>query len=95
MPVTRVRLWATSLGFAAAGFVAALGVAALLAALKEARLHPDHGVAFAAALWRTLAPASPAEWVRLAGLVLIGLISGAGTAAFLMARHGVRPRTEV
>ena len=88
-PVTRLGLAATSVGIAVAGFAAALGVAALLAALKAARLDPSHHVAFASALARVLAPAAPADWARLGGLVVIGLIAGAGAAAFVLARHGV------
>ena len=88
-PVTRARLLATSLLVAAAGFVASLGISALLTALKAYRLHPASGVDFAGALARTLAPAAPSEWARLAGLAVIGLVSGAGAAAFLLARHGL------
>ncbi len=91
-PVTRARLVATSLTVAAAGLLASLGVSALLTALKAYRLHPEAGVDFAGALARTLAPAAPSDWARLAGLAVIGLVSGAGAAAFLLARHGLRPR---
>ncbi|HEY1250404.1 MAG TPA: MFS transporter [Thermoanaerobaculia bacterium] len=91
-PVTRASLLATSLAVAAGGFLAALALSALLSALKAARLHPETGVDFASALARTLAPAAPSDWARLAGLVVIGLVSGACAAAFLLARHGLRPR---
>lgn len=91
-PVTRARLIATSLTIAAAGFLGALAVAALLAALKAARLHPEAGVDFAGALLRTLSPSAASDWTRLAGLSVVGLLFGAGAAAFLLARHGVRPR---
>jgi hypothetical protein len=91
-PVSRARLAATSLGFAAAGFLAALAVSALLTSLKAARLHPELGVDLVGALARTLSPASASDWARLAGLAVVGLMSGAGAAAFLMARHGLRPR---
>jgi PAT family beta-lactamase induction signal transducer AmpG len=91
-PVTRARLFATSLAVAAAGFAASLGVSALLTALKAYRLHPQRGVGveFASALARTLAPAATSDWARLAGLAVIGLVSGAGAAAYLLARHGLR-----
>ena len=91
-PVTRARLLATSLLVAAAGFVAALGVSALLTALKAYRLHPADGVDFAGALGRTLAPAAPSDWVRLVSLAVIGLVLGALAAAFLLARHGLQSR---
>ena len=91
-PVTRARLVGTSLTIAAAGFLGALAVAALLAALKAARLHPEAGVDLAGALLRTLSPSAASDWARLAGLSVVGLLFGAGAAAFLLARHGVRPR---
>jgi PAT family beta-lactamase induction signal transducer AmpG len=91
-PVTRARLVISSLGVAVAGFLVALAISALLTALKAARLHPEGGVDFAGAFLRTLSPASATEWARLAGLAVVGLVSGAGAAAFLMARHGLRPR---
>ena len=40
-----------------------------------------------------LAPAAPSDWVRLASLLVIGLVVGAGAAAFRVARHGLRPRS--
>jgi PAT family beta-lactamase induction signal transducer AmpG len=89
-PVTRARLLAVSLAVAIAGFAASLAVSALLTALKAFRLHPAEGVDFAGALGRTLAPAAPSEWARLAGLAVIGLVLGALAAAFLLARHGLR-----
>ena len=88
-PVSRARLAGTSLGVAAGGFLGALAISTLLTALKAARLHPEAGVDFAGALLRTLTPASPADWVRLAGLAVIGLVCGAFAAAFLLARHGL------
>jgi PAT family beta-lactamase induction signal transducer AmpG len=91
-PVTSARLVISSLGVAVAGFLVALAVSALLTALKAARLHPELGVDFAGSLLRTLSPAAASDWARLAGLAVVGLVSGAGAAAFLMARHGVRPR---
>jgi hypothetical protein len=55
-------------------------------------VHPLQGVGveFASALARTLAPVASSEWARLAGLAVIGLMSGAGAAAYLLARHGLR-----
>jgi PAT family beta-lactamase induction signal transducer AmpG len=92
-PVTRARLLLSSLAVAVAGFLAALAVSALLTALKAARLHPETGVDFASALARTLAPSAPPDWVRLASLAVIGLVCGALSAAFLLARHGMRERS--
>jgi PAT family beta-lactamase induction signal transducer AmpG len=91
-PVTRARLLATSLAVAVAGFGASLGVSALLTALKAFRLHPADGVDFAGALGRTLAPAAPSDWVRLASLAVIGLVLGALAAAFMLARHGLQSK---
>jgi len=92
VPISRFSLAVSSIGIAIAGFLAALGVSALLTALKAARLHPEAGVDFAGALSRTLAPAATSDWVRLTSLLVIGLLAGAGAAAFRVARHGLRPR---
>ena len=72
------------------GFAAAVAVSAMLGALKAARLRPGSGVDFGAALVRTLSPAAASDWVRLAGLGVVGLVAGVGAAAFLAARFGVR-----
>ena len=77
----------------AAGFATALGVSALLAALKAARTHPELGVDFPGALERMLAPVQASEWVRLVAFAVVGLVSGTAAAAFLVARHGVRRET--
>jgi PAT family beta-lactamase induction signal transducer AmpG len=91
-PVTPVRLVLTSVGVAVVGFAAALGVSALLAALKAARTNPALGVDFAGSLGRILAPAQVSDWVRVAAFGVVGLVSGLAAAAFLVARHGVRRR---
>jgi PAT family beta-lactamase induction signal transducer AmpG len=91
-PVTRGRIAAVGVAVAVAGCLAALAVSALLAALKAARVHPDGGVDYVGALRGLLAPASVADWVRLAAFAVVGLVSGAGAGAFLVARHGVRGR---
>jgi PAT family beta-lactamase induction signal transducer AmpG len=88
-PVSRSRLVATSAVVTLIAFGVALFVAALLAALKAARGHAGAGLDLAGALTRVLAPASIADWLRLAGLGVIGLVSGLGAAAFLVARHGL------
>ncbi len=89
-PVTRARLLLTSAGVALAGFAIAVGVAALLAALKAARTDPALGVDLSGALGRILAPAQVSDWVRIAAFGVVGLVSGMAAAAFLVARHGVR-----
>jgi PAT family beta-lactamase induction signal transducer AmpG len=88
-PITRRRLAVSSLVAAVAGFSVALSLSALLSALKTARLDPSLGVDFAGALARMLSPSAVPDWIRLAGLGVVGLVIGVGTAAFLLARHGV------
>jgi PAT family beta-lactamase induction signal transducer AmpG len=92
-PVTRARLVVTSAAVAIGGFGAALGLSALLTALKAVRVHPELGVDYSGALGRILAPAQVSDWVRLGAFGVIGLVSGAAAGAFLVARHGVRRRT--
>ncbi|HEY1434865.1 MAG TPA: MFS transporter [Thermoanaerobaculia bacterium] len=91
-PVTRGRIAGASAVLAVAGGAVALALSALLAALKAARVHPAGGVDFVGALRTILAPASVSAWVSLAAYAVVGLVSGAGAAAFLIARHGVRPK---
>ena len=64
---------------------------ALLSALKAARLDPAKGVDLAAAVARLLSPSAVSDWLRIGGLAVVGLVTAAGTAAFLAARYGVRP----
>ncbi|HWZ84628.1 MAG TPA: MFS transporter [Thermoanaerobaculia bacterium] len=91
-PVTRGRIAGASAVVALTGCAISLAVSALLAALKAARTHPAAGVDFIGALRTILAPAAVADWVRLVAFVVIGLVSGAGAGAFLVARHGLRDR---
>ncbi len=91
MPVSRRRLGATGLTWAAGGFLVSAAVSALLAALKAARAAGatfDYG----SALRRLFSPASPSDWIRIDSLAVVGLLAGAAAAAFLAARHGVTPR---
>src|SRR5262245_54851806 len=88
-PITRRQLFGRALVAAAIGFGVALTISALLTALKAARLSPGTGVDFAGSLARILAPVSVSDWLRLAGLGVVGLVSGLGAAAFLLARHGL------
>jgi PAT family beta-lactamase induction signal transducer AmpG len=89
-PVSRARLAVSGLGVAVAGFAVACAASALLSALKAVRAHPESGLDYAGALGRILAPAQVSDWVRLFTFVAVGLVSGAGAAAFVVARHGVR-----
>ncbi len=89
-PVSRARLAVSGLGVAVAGFAVACAASALLSALKAVRAHPESGLDYAGTLGRILAPAQVSDWVRLFTFVAVGLVSGAGAAAFVVARHGVR-----
>jgi PAT family beta-lactamase induction signal transducer AmpG len=91
-PITRARLAATALGVALPGFASALATSALLGALKAVRGKPGAAVDFGRSLAVILAPATAADWLRLVSLAVIGLVLGAGAAAFLLARHGVQAR---
>ncbi|HYR46959.1 MAG TPA: MFS transporter, partial [Thermoanaerobaculia bacterium] len=91
-PVTRGRLALTSLVAGLIGALAAMLCSALLAALKAARGKPGASVDVASALGRLLAPAAPSDWIRIAGLVVIGLLCSGAAAAFLAAKHGLRGR---
>lgn len=90
-PVTRGRLAAAGLAWAAGGFLASAATSALLAALKAAR---TAGAAFDynAALGRLFSPETLDDWIRMASLAVVGLLTGAAAAAFLAARHGVRSK---
>jgi PAT family beta-lactamase induction signal transducer AmpG len=89
-PVTRARLAVSGLLAAAIGSVVAFSVSALLAALKAARANPQLGVDWSGSLGRILSPAQASDWIRLGAFGVVGLVSGAAAAAFLVARHGVR-----
>ena len=89
-PVSRARLVVSGFATAAVGSLVALSVSALLAALKAARVRPELGVDFSGALGRILAPSQASDWMRLGAFAVVGLVSGAAAAAFLVARHGVR-----
>jgi PAT family beta-lactamase induction signal transducer AmpG len=91
-PVSASRALATGALWAALGFAFALGVSALLAALKAARGVAGARVDVASAAAKILAPAHTSDWVRLTGLVVIGLVAGAGAGAFVVARHGLKEK---
>ncbi|HTR02207.1 MAG TPA: MFS transporter, partial [Thermoanaerobaculia bacterium] len=92
-PVSLGRALATGASWAALGFAAAFGVSALLSALKAARGAAGASLDVAGAAAKILAPAHPSEWVRLAGLVVVGLVAGLAAGAFVVARHGLRGKT--
>ncbi len=87
-PVTRGRLAAAGLAWAAGGSLLAAATSALLAALKAART-AEARFDYAAALERLLSPSSPSDWIRVGSLAVVGLLTGAAAAAYLAARHGV------
>jgi PAT family beta-lactamase induction signal transducer AmpG len=92
-PVTRGRAVATGFTGLGVGFAAALAISALLSALRAARGVPGASVDVARAAARILAPAQTSDWVRLAGLAVVGLVIGVGAAAFVVARHGLKERS--
>jgi PAT family beta-lactamase induction signal transducer AmpG len=89
-PVTKGTLAVEALAGIAAGTLFAGAISALLAALKSARAHPGSPLGFTAEVVRLVSPDSPAGWVRLAGIVVAGLLCGGAAAAFIAARHGIR-----
>jgi PAT family beta-lactamase induction signal transducer AmpG len=91
-PVSRSRLALASLLAGLIGFALAAASSALLAALKAVRGKPGASLDVAGALWRLFSPSAPSDWIRLAGLAVIGLLCAGATAAFLAARHGVAQR---
>jgi len=90
-PVSRGRAVATGLAGLGVGFAAALAISALLSALRAARGVPGATVDIARAAAKILAPAHTSDWVRLTGLGVVGLVVGLAAAAFVVARHGLKP----
>ncbi len=89
-PVTRASLAGQALAGFAAGTLVAGATSALLAALKAVRANPGSALDFPGELARLFSPESPSAWVRIAGVVVAGLLCGGAVAAFVLARHGVR-----
>jgi len=89
-PITRLRLFLTSLAWGFVGAAAALFSSALLAAFKAVRGRPEMSLDLGPALLRPFAPAAPSDWLRLAGFAVVGLVAAGAAAAFLAARHGVK-----
>lgn len=93
-PVTRAALTGQALLGTAAGMLLAGATSALLAALKAVRANPGSPLDFAGEVARLSSPASASGWLRVVGVIVAGLICGGAVAAFVAARHGVRPKTE-
>ena len=88
-PVSRGRLLLTSSAVGLAGLTAAAAVSALLAAFKAARAAPGTALFFGRELERLLAPSAASGWLRLAGLLVVGVLCALGAAALTAARRGV------
>ncbi len=89
-PVTRGRLAVFSVVASVAGIAIAVATSALLATFKAARGKLGGALDLFSAVNGTLSPSSPSEWLRLVGSIVVGLLFGAGTAALVAARRGVR-----
>jgi PAT family beta-lactamase induction signal transducer AmpG len=89
-PVTKMALAGRALAGMAAGTLLAGATSSLLAAFKAVRAHPGSPLDFTAEAVRLLSPGSPSGWLRLAGVVVVGLLCGGATAALLAAQHGIR-----
>jgi PAT family beta-lactamase induction signal transducer AmpG len=89
-PVSRGAL----AGLTVAAIVVGFATAALLSALLDASkaMRGVHRVAFdlEKPLLRLLSPSTPAQWLALAGPVLIALLCGVAAAGLIAARRGVR-----
>ena len=72
--------------------LASTSIAALLAALKAMRATPPVPFDLAAALSAVLHPATTGDGVRIATLLVLGVIGGVFTAA-VAAAHRARPLT--
>jgi MFS transporter, PAT family, beta-lactamase induction signal transducer AmpG len=89
-PVTRATLTGRALAGTVVGALLAGAISALLAALKAVRAKPGTSLDFAGEIAKLFSPASPSGWLRVAGVVVAGLLCGSAVAAFVAARHGVR-----
>jgi PAT family beta-lactamase induction signal transducer AmpG len=89
-PIARGTLAAAGIGAAACAAAAALVVSALLDAVKAMRGSLPRVFDFRTPLSRLLVPHGPAQWLALAGPVVLGIFCGLAVAALLAARRGVR-----
>jgi PAT family beta-lactamase induction signal transducer AmpG len=88
-PVTAARWVLSSAAAGAAGFLAGAATSALLSALKKLRAQPAASFDFAGELRRLLDPITSADWLRLAGPVVIAVVAALATGALLAARRGI------
>ncbi|MCA1610521.1 MAG: MFS transporter [Acidobacteria bacterium] len=88
-PVTRGRLAAWSALAGVIGWLGAVSISSLLAALKQMRAHPGSRFPFAAELARLLSPHTTSDWLRLIGPAAVGLVVALAAAALIAARRGV------
>ncbi|MEP7131886.1 MAG: MFS transporter [Acidobacteriota bacterium] len=88
-PVTRRRLTAVSVAAGVAGWLGAISLSALLAALKQMRAHPGARFPFAGELAKILSPQTTSDWLRLIGPLAVGLVVALGAAALVAARRGL------
>lgn len=89
-PVTRGRLLLSSLAAGLIGFLTGVATSALLAALKAMRLQYS-GASFdlGVELSRLMAPTTAADWLRLVGPIVLGLVFMLAAAALIAARRGL------
>ena len=88
-PVSRARLAASSVFAGVVAVVVALSTSALLAALKAMRTRPGAGFLFGNEVARLLSPATPADWLRLAGPAAAGVVIALAAWALIAARRNV------
>ncbi|MCA1582024.1 MAG: MFS transporter [Acidobacteria bacterium] len=88
-PVTRGRLAAWSALAGVIGWLGAVSISSLLAALKQMRAHPGSRFPFAAELARLLSAHTTSDWLRLIGPAAVGLVVALAAAALIAARRGV------
>ncbi|MDQ2871291.1 MAG: MFS transporter, partial [Acidobacteriota bacterium] len=88
-PVARSRLAAWSAFAGLVGWLSAISVSSLLAALKQMRAHPGSAFPFASELSRLLSPHATSDWLRLIGPAAVGLVAALAAAALIAARRGV------
>ena len=89
-PVGRGALMSWGLAAAAAGLLLGITTSSVLAALKAMRSHPGAPLRFGSELVRLVSPVSPADWLRLVGPLVFGLLCGLGAAGLFAARRGIR-----
>jgi PAT family beta-lactamase induction signal transducer AmpG len=91
-PLTRARLLLWSLvGLGATG---ALGVAVVGLVRALSALHAGRAFDLAGQVSAVLYPGSLGEWLSAAGIGVLALLAGLGTAATLVARRGLAPGRE-